>query len=700
MVGANAGSGKPHVEGTSMTRNRSVVATVLCFAVLLSATGLHVHRVGKTIPYPQHVDEMHLTERAAKMMTTGDLNPKFFHWPTYPIYLTAAAMTAGYLIAASQQELWGIDGIGSVSYPYYSHPTIVWPVKLMFLLMAVATAGLLGVVAVRLTGEPALLVLTPLVICLSDLFFGQMQIYPNVDTVGALSVACLYLFHILYFDCDTMMHKAVLPGVLSGMVIASKYSLHLILLTSIVVILLQSKRPRIAQIVLFFAVAVVTFVLLVPFSVLDLPVFLDDVAGQAFHYAYGHPGYERPSGVSHLFAYFTELLGDFGVLTVPFFLIGSVALIRRSWRHALVVGLFPVVHLVYFSWQRTHFSRNVVFVYLMYATAAAVGVVVAYRWIVDRLDRFEVMQQSPGLRRASAIVGVGIAVAVCFPVGRPIAWAREQPDARHLAVQWIRENVSTGSALFIPRELALDTRPLEDEYEVTEFRLMGSSTSGLVAEARELGDPYILMPRLVPVHRLIGTDSWVVESVDTANGHLRLLDVAIIMGEHEVLVDELKTVARNPEILIGTLGRRAKERQPADRLIRLDIEYWDGRKEVMLDGGLRLPWRVMLQSPALDLDPGRYELVMVTRGTELDGENALFNVYLDDRSSPVASFFATTGYQETRIPIVVDGEAPTVLFVEFANNLTNERGDRDAYIKSISLLPLDDASPGTAAARR
>lgn len=116
--------------------HRRHAAAWLALALVLSAAmWLRLQVIEKSLPYPQHIDETFLSNNAANMLRTGDFNPHFFMYPGLPIYLTAAAMSYGYLDAANHLELKSTREIGSVNVPYYRHPRILRPARQLFALV-------------------------------------------------------------------------------------------------------------------------------------------------------------------------------------------------------------------------------------------------------------------------------------------------------------------------------------------------------------------------------------------------------------------------------------------------------------------------------------------------------------------------------------------------------------------------------------
>jgi hypothetical protein len=472
---------------------RHTLCVSMSVLVFVAAVSIQFTRIEKFMPYPQHIDERHLTDRAANILKTGDYNPHFLEWPSFPIYLTTVSMAVGYLYAASELEVGRTADIGSVSFPYFTHPKILWAPKILFVLLGLIAAFVMGAVGYRLTNNPYLLFLGPLVILLSRFFSIELLAYPNVDTVGVFSVACLYLFLFSTEAERFSMRRAVAAGALTGMTVASKYSLFLVFVPTLFLISTQRTGRRFVPAVIVIAVAIVTFVVLVPFSVLDLPQFLDDLAYQANHYYGGHPGLETSPGIPQLRHYLKGLRGDFGLATLPFFVIGMVTLFRTKPRQTLAFVSFPALHLLFFSLKPVHFTRNIVFIYVCYALFAAVGVTVLPRLTKWALRETKAFGSTRAEFASLAIFVVAVFIA-CFPVEAAWKLATLEPDARNRAHEWILENVARGDHLVVPKELQMDLRALSTAYEISSPTISKMNREEFDAALRKAGAGYAILP--------------------------------------------------------------------------------------------------------------------------------------------------------------------------------------------------------------
>ena len=88
----------------SISPNRKIAEGLgLILLVLISVFYYHVisSKIYHTLPYPMHVDEIRRLEPASNMLITGDFNPHYFYKASFPIYITAVGLAAGFLNSAS-----------------------------------------------------------------------------------------------------------------------------------------------------------------------------------------------------------------------------------------------------------------------------------------------------------------------------------------------------------------------------------------------------------------------------------------------------------------------------------------------------------------------------------------------------------------------------------------------------------------------
>jgi 4-amino-4-deoxy-L-arabinose transferase-like glycosyltransferase len=182
----------------------------------------------------------------------------------------------------------------------------------------------------------------------------------------------------------------------AGFACGSKYPGGLLLLPILAVIWLatHSLRRAFTDSVLTLAIFTASYLITTPGTVLQPFTFYRSVAYQMHVYATGWFGYSVGPGFEHLsrmLIYFGTQLGSafepFAILMMAFCLAGVWALVTESWRSALIVLLFPVVYLLYFSSQAAMIIRNYLVVAPFVFIVMARGVVWAgskLRWKVAR----------------------------------------------------------------------------------------------------------------------------------------------------------------------------------------------------------------------------------------------------------------------------------------------------------------------------
>ncbi len=272
-------------------RERSALRGALLALLALCAVAFWIRtaHISASLPYPQHVDEVHIARSAANILTTGNYYPSYypreFSKPSLPTYLAAAAMGVGFISIAPElglersfRQIDIRDDLGDVSYPFYTLPGVVEKARWLFALLSVVAMAAGGVVASHLLGRPGALILAPLVLALSSFFFGMSHRYLNVDIVGTCFVA-LGMAAVLQGTsrpCPTLRGLAVTPAICVGLAAGSKYTHGLLLFSVMLAIYLFMERGRRLQAtVIAIMIAGLSFLAVAPYSVIALPDFVN-----------------------------------------------------------------------------------------------------------------------------------------------------------------------------------------------------------------------------------------------------------------------------------------------------------------------------------------------------------------------------------------------------------------------------------------
>ena len=477
-------------------------------AICMVCFWIRTEHIAGTLPYPQHVDEAIIANAAGDIMRYGDWHPGTFNYPSLPKYLAVAAMSVGFVFAAPELEFnkqRGIDikdDLGDVSVPFYTLPGVVEKARWLFALLSVVAVAMSGVVAYQLLNRPTVLILGPLVLALSYDFFDMSKSYLNVDIVGACFVMLGIAAALQGTRCpsSSLRWRAVIPAICAGLAAGSKYTYGLLLVPVLLAIYLFMEHGRwLGATTIALATAGLSFLAVNPYSVIDLPTFLNGLATDVYVYATGHAGHEGNPGLDQLASYVSDLAWDFGVPGLILCLLGLIYAVVSDWRRTLVLLSFPVALLALLSAQKAHFLRNIIPVFPCVAVLIACGIYFLHGCLmrVPWIRRIEVR----GLQSAIGVVGfLGIfALGLNLPL---INFANLQMEfageTRVQAVAWIKKHVATDTTVIIPAELYLDSRPLASSgypIRIAEFKSLDTAQriDSLMAEIP--GPVVVLVPK-------------------------------------------------------------------------------------------------------------------------------------------------------------------------------------------------------------
>lgn len=428
---------------------------VLCFGTLW----LEFTHIARTMPYPRHVDEAFIAGPAHRTLATGTLHPYTFTYPTLPKYLAAAGMAVGFVRGAAHREIREVKQLGNMDYPYYDIPRVMKTARQLFALLAMIALAATGWSAWLAFRKPAAILLAPLILLTSPLFFFQSWTYLNVDIVGTCFVM-LTLAACLLGTRRPSFHQSVLvPSVCVGLAAGSKYTLALVALPVLLAIGLYFSGARRAWIWgAALATMAAAFVAVMPYSLIDIPNFLNGIASETWHYASGHSGFNAEPGLPQLLFYLRHLVSEFGVAAI-LAVIGVVAYVAADWRRAAILTIFPVGLLWLLASQRVHFIRNVLSLHPVIAMFAAFGLISLHGWVLGLAARRGWVRQ-PVEGRARVLAGVVLVIAT-VPLWHFVDHLRDRTDSRNLAEAWIEERIPPDWTIVAPKQLNFDARGLE-----------------------------------------------------------------------------------------------------------------------------------------------------------------------------------------------------------------------------------------------
>jgi 4-amino-4-deoxy-L-arabinose transferase-like glycosyltransferase len=411
-------------EASDMRRSTLSLAAILAVAAIVRFAGL---RAG--IPYAIGVDEPQIVDRAVGMMRSGDFNPHFFDYPSLYIYVQMIAASLRFLGGATAGRWSALDQVTSADFFVTGRAVTAVLGTVTVLLVhqiglrwgtrpALLAAGLLAVMPLHVRESHYVLTDVPMTFFVTLAFLLTLRAHER-GRAGAFAWA----------------------GVAAGLAAATKYPGGLaIVLPLIAVWMTPDTRPsRIAAALAAVAGAAAAFLLAAPYTVLDLPSFLNGYARLASMYV------TTPLAEPAWSTYLKHLRNS---VEWPAFLLmlgGAVLATVRAFRGpgrvrwALAVT-FPVLYFWVLTRQTLIYGRYLLplvpFVCVLTATAVVSG--------VSLLRRFSI----PRSLRTALIVGLTVVTllpAMLESIGLVRTMRRDGTSA--LAFQWITHNVPPHSAI-------------------------------------------------------------------------------------------------------------------------------------------------------------------------------------------------------------------------------------------------------------
>jgi 4-amino-4-deoxy-L-arabinose transferase-like glycosyltransferase len=403
-------------------------------AVLLSAVVLRMWAIGRGIPYAVQVDEPEIVERAFNMMRSGSLHPHFFDYPGFALYFQLVVSIARFIAGAIGGEWYSLGQAPASSF-------YLWG-RIVAALIGAATVLVVYHIGMRWGARHALLAAGLMAVLPLHVRYSHFVL---TDTPLTFFVALTFLLSLIAHERGTLAGFAV-AGAAAGLAAGTKYNGGIALLMPVIACWMTYPLApgRVKTIVATVAASAAAFLLCAPYTVLDLPAFLDSFARLAHQYRAAVVAESLwilyfKYLVRHAFGWPAMLLA-FGGLGL-----GIVRLVRGPGRvRWMLAVVFPLIYYVMLTTQKIVFARYLLPLVPSVCLLAAIGVVSG----VSLLRRYEI----PRAPRTALIAGLTIAALlppILMSIGSDRAMAR--PSTIDQAYSWILENVPAGSSIMLER---------------------------------------------------------------------------------------------------------------------------------------------------------------------------------------------------------------------------------------------------------
>jgi 4-amino-4-deoxy-L-arabinose transferase-like glycosyltransferase len=422
-------------EASDLRTSRLAVAAVLVAAAVLRFWGLR-----RGIPYSVQVDEPEIVERAFNMMRHGSLNPHgFFDYPGLSLYIQFVVSCARFLAGAIGGRWTSLDQATTGSFYLWGRAVIAT--------FGVATVMLVYQIGMRWGGRHALLAAGLMAVLPLHVRYSH---YVLTDTPLTFFVTLTFLLSLVAHERDTLRAFAW-AGAAAGLAAATKYNGGIALIMPLLAcwMTVPARPSRLAAAVAAISSCTAAFLIAAPYTVLDLPGFLNAFARLAGEYRVVGQVAE-PIWMLYLklllrnaFGWPALLLAGGGIA------LGIVRLVRGPGRvrWALAV-IFPLVYLWMIAGQRIVYARYLLPMVPPLCVLAAAAVVSG----VSLLRRYEI----PRAPRTGLIAALTLA-ALVPPMVKSIQWDRDLSKVSTVdqAYQWILQNVPRQSAIVLESRAVL-----------------------------------------------------------------------------------------------------------------------------------------------------------------------------------------------------------------------------------------------------
>ncbi len=419
-------------------RLRLALGMVLFLAAALRFTGL-----SWGLQHTPHVDERYFVENVAVMLAEGDLDYRFYEYPGLFFYLLYPVLAA-------------------VDTDVPAGPEAYLAARGVVAAFGVASVALVYLLGLRL-GGPITGLVAALFLAVSPV---EVHTAHSVRPDVVLETFVLLAFLVFRAVGETRRQDA-LSGMALGAATAVKFS-GILLVPSYIVYRLLAPGPRLGRMFLAGGLSLLTFLVLSPYTLLNVRGFLDGVFTQFdYHYVDRSEGATDYLGMLWIYLGHPEgtlrkALGNLGVLLM---LVGVFPALRE-WRKWIPLLLFPVVVVAAFSTAEVRHDRFLV---------PTLGVLTL---LVGRAAAHLYRRQAP------ATIAL-ILIALAFPFYSSLSYVRDvsRPSTRDQALGWMEANLAPGSRVLSP---LTDVGGHENQFEILkasnlpeQFHLQSANT-GLV----------------------------------------------------------------------------------------------------------------------------------------------------------------------------------------------------------------------------
>lgn len=399
--------------------------------ILVVAAAARLCYLGAGVPHAVGIDEPQIVDRAIRILRTGDWNPHIFDYPTLVIYVHAVVAIARFLWGALRGEWASLDG--------FSITAIYMAGRLAAAMMGVATVWLTYRLGTELSSRRVALVAAAQ-LAVRPIHVRESHYILTDVPMTALTTLAIWL-GVRAARLGTVRAYAW-AGAACGLAAAAKYTGGVALVAVAAAWVLHERRSpdRLRTLGAMVGAAALGFFVGAPYTILDLPAFLDGFAAQFSRFA------TPAAGGDPAWLLYVKHLSMAGRFWVPLAVAGMVLLLWRGSARArwTPVILFTIAYFYVLSTHSHVFGRYALPLLPPLCLFTSVAALEAVRV----LKRFPLLAKPAAQRGLLAIVWIGLTLGAAVDT---VHWLDQlkRPDTRAMATDWLRSNTPKGSRVAV-----------------------------------------------------------------------------------------------------------------------------------------------------------------------------------------------------------------------------------------------------------
>jgi 4-amino-4-deoxy-L-arabinose transferase-like glycosyltransferase len=455
------------------------------FLVLGVAAVLRFWALGHGIPFAIGVDEPEVVGRVVAMMKSGDFNPRFFDYPGLIFYMHLPVVVGRFMLGALAGEWTSLNQVGASDFYLTA--------RALTALLGTLTVYVLYQVGQRWGARHALLGAGLLAVMPMHV---RESHYALTDVPATFFATLTMLLSLVAHEKATWRAFAW-AGVAAGLTIGTKYNAGVVLMLPLLsaVMTLEAAPSRGKCVLAVLAAAFGTFLLVAPYTLLDLPGFLNGFAALMGYYKPRPPSAE-PGWIVYLKHLRLTMGWPASMLLATGLVLGTVRAVKGPGRlRWTLLVLLPIVYFAVIGGRSLVYGRYLLPLLPFTCLLAAIAVVSG----VSLLRRFDI----PRLPRRLLIAALTVA-ALLPPLSSAIGFDRRisRESTQEIAWKWIAAHVPRNARIVIEK---YDLRLPEGRYRVEHVvRLTDRSHEDYVRAGHEyiVATSQVFGPAFEAPHRL------------------------------------------------------------------------------------------------------------------------------------------------------------------------------------------------------